>query len=297
MVESARRTNSFFGLGKDSHFYSCISSDYIGGKMMAVRAIVAEGRLTCEKPSNRPLADYKGEKIDLLAVVPSQMLHLIESGKDLGNIGAIIIGGAPLPKSLREKIAERGINAFETYGMTETSSHVALKKIDGEAGNFVPLDGVHVSVNEENRIKIEIDTECSLNLFNGLDFDGGTHGPANRFSILTNDLGEVFEDGSFKIKGRIDNIINSGGIKINPIEIEEVLESEFGCDILITSEADDKWGEKLVMIIEQRELSENEILNRCRAVLHKEYVPKKILMGPIPRTENGKKCRKIQIED
>lgn len=289
VIESARRTNSFFGLGQDSHYYSCVSRDFIGGKMMAVRAAESGGRATFEMPSNRPMPNYTGERIDLLAVVPTQMEYLIDSGKDLQNVNAIIIGGAPLSKDLQKKIIERGINAYETYGMTETASHVALKKIDSLEARFLPLEGIKISLEEETgRIKIEIETKCNSGMQDSGDITPGL------FSILTNDIGEIFDDGSFLVKGRIDNIINSGGIKINPIEIEEILESEFNFDILITSEPDDKWGEKVVMVIEPtwQELDDEELMKRCRKLLRREWVPKKILRKKIRKTANGKKCRK-----
>lgn len=104
MQESALRTMAFFGLGSNAHLHSCISPDYIGGKMMAVRSEVTGCSLTYEMPSNRPLRNHKNIPIDLLSVVPSQLLYLIESIDNLPEIRNILVGGSPVNGELRERI-------------------------------------------------------------------------------------------------------------------------------------------------------------------------------------------------
>ena len=126
MRRSARRTIDFFGVGRDSLLYSCISPDYIGGKMQFVRCREAGCRFAYEKPSNTPLAGYSGGRIDMVSVVPSQMLY-IAGLRNLPDVGAYLVGGGPVHDKLRKIIAARGIRAYETYGMTETASHIAIK--------------------------------------------------------------------------------------------------------------------------------------------------------------------------
>lgn len=277
LEQSALRTIRFFNLQPGSRFHSCISPEYIGGKMMAVRSILIDGVLTFETPSNSPLKNLDDGIIDLLAVVPSQMKYLVETDYSFENIKNVIIGGAPLPASLTKKIAEKGINAYETYGMTETASHIALKKITKQNSGFVPLDGIVIGLDDNNRITVSLPNPDAKNLY-----------------FVTNDIGEFQEDGSFMIKGRYDNIINSGGIKINPEIIERIIEEELELEVLITSEPDDKWGEKIIMIVDDNKMpvSDEEIYALCSRKLKKEMIPKSVIHAKIVKTANGKKKRK-----
>lgn len=271
--ESAERTISFFGLSKCSHLHSCISPDYIGGKMMAVRSDVTGAELTYETPSNRPLSDYSGGPIDLLAVVPSQMIHILDNLKQMPEIRNVIIGGAPIPDSLCRRIASSGINAFETYGMTETASHIALRKVAYPRVPFVPLPGIRISCDKDSRLNISIGED---------------------FSIITNDIVNIHSDGSFSISGRADNVIITGGKKVHPEKVEEILEEKLGCPVLITSLPDSKWGEKVIMMLEDDNHHDNETIKKiCKENLSPECVPKEILHKNIELTPNGKKKRRF----
>lgn len=228
MAESAMRTVRHFGLDGNSHLHSCISTDFIGGKMMVVRAALMGAKLTSETPSNRPLRDYDGPEIDLLAVVPSQMIDLLDRLDQLPKIRHIIIGGAPIPPDLRGRIARSGLDAWETYGMTETASHIALRRVTDPPLPFRPLDGICIHCDADNRLIIEM-------------------GQWGKFH--TNDIVEIGEDNSFTIKGRADNVIITGGKKVHPEEVEAILEGRLGCEVMVTSEPDTKWGRRVVLIL------------------------------------------------
>ena len=118
--DSALRTIEFFSLSESSHLHLCLSPDYIAGKMMIVRSLLSGATLTDELPSNTPLSSLKGGVIDLLAVVPSQLIDLLDNPKDY-EIRNLIIGGSAIPADLRLRVANSGLNAYETYGMTETA--------------------------------------------------------------------------------------------------------------------------------------------------------------------------------
>lgn len=269
--ESARRTLDFFKIrGKECRLHSAISPDYIGGKMMAVRSEVAGCTLTWEEPSNTPLIGIRGV-IDLLAVVPSQMIYILDKIDRLPQIKNIIIGGAPIPEVLRIRIAESGLSAWETYGMTETASHIALRKVDTKEHTFTPLPGITISLSKS----------CAL----VIRMPDGT-------IVTTNDIAEIDATNNFTIRGRLDNVIISGGKKVHPEEIEKIIEKELGTPALITSEPDEKWGERVVLILEESGIEVEEITLRLKDILPKEAVPKKIVIGKITRTENGKKKRK-----
>lgn len=280
MRKSAERTMAFFRLGKASHLHSCISPDYIGGKMMAVRSLITDCRFSYEKPSNRPLSEHDGTDIDLISIVPSQMLHILDNITELPNISNILIGGAPVNYKLRESIAASGLNAWESYGMTETSSHIALRHINGNESGFRTLPGISVSLDQDSRLCIDIE---------------------GWQKIVTNDVAQIHANGTFSILGRSDNVIISGGKKIHPEEIESKLESRFGVSVMAAGIPDQKWGEKMVLIIEDSVNDANhvcidkEVYDYCRREMNKECIPKEIVHAIIPRTPNGKPCREKSL--
>lgn len=272
--DSARRTNSFFKIKEGSNFHSCVSPDFIGGKMMAVRAEISNGSLSWEIPSNEPLKNLDSSlEIHLLAVVPSQMLYILENLGKIPHIHNIIIGGAPIHPDLRKRIASSGLKAFETYGMTETASHIALRKITSEETPFFPLPGIHVGLDNQNCLKIS--------------FDSGEE-------IHTNDLAEIYQDNSFMIKGRKDQIIISGGKKINPVLVEEKISPYIPYAFCITSFPDEKWGERIVLLLEGELDSKfvSSLREKINSVLNPWEKPKEIIYTKkLPRTPNGKILR------
>lgn len=272
VAASAWRTIRFFRINADSHLHSCISPDFIGGKMMAVRACECGAKLTWETPSNRPLREYRNGPIDLLAVVPSQMIDILDHSCEIPEIKHIIVGGAPIPPQLRERIAASPLDVWETYGMTETASHIALRKV--VAGNipFQTLPGIRVHTDSESRLIIEI--------------DGWQR-------ILTNDIAEITAPGDFRILGRHDNVIITGGKKVHPEVVENILEAALGMEVLISGEPDLKWGQKVVMSIASETPSDNELTTFFHALLPPESRPKIIYRREIPKTSNGKKKRQI----
>ena len=271
MAESAKRTVRHFGINASSHLHSCISPEYIGGKMMAVRSEITGARLTWEKPSNRPLSNYSDVGIDLLAVVPSQMIDLLFRLAELPQIKAIIIGGAPINDELRLRIAESGLNAWETYGMTETASHIALRKVSASDSGFRVLPGIEISTDKDSRLIINL----------------GEWG-----EVRTNDVVKINSDGSFNVLGRYDNVIITGGKKVHPERVERIIEPLVGCEVMIYGEADKKWGERVIMTVDKStKLTLEDIEAICKSRLPKECVPKKIIIQQIPHTQNGKKMR------
>lgn len=269
---SAERTNSYFGINADSRLHSCVAADYIGGKMMAVRGEVAGCRMTWEEPSNRPLsAIKKGESIDLLAIVPSQMIHILDYPEEMPELNGIIIGGSAINPSHFRRICESGFNAYETYGMTETSSHVALRKIDKNSEWFETLEGINVTADKRGCLVINFDSgEC----------------------FHTNDLAELKDDKHFKINGRFDHIIITGGKKVNPFEIEEKLSPYIPQPFIITSRPDYKWGNVVVLRIESDgsdRVDEDKLREIIKRLLPPYKVPKVIeQVSSLPRTKNGK---------
>lgn len=271
---SALRTNSFFRITSASRLHSCVAPDFIGGKMMAVRALEAGCHLTWETPSNRPLADVGAAgSIDLLAVVPSQTLHILDNMEKLPEIRAMLVGGSAIDPSLRRRIAGSGINAYESYGMTETASHIALRRIEAEEGWFETIGGIMVAT----------DTRGCLEIW----FPSG-----DRF--VTNDLAVTDGNSRFRICGRYDHIIITGGKKVNPFEVERKIAGMIDAPFVVTSEPDVKWGRRIVLRIERAAGSTPdelpELLSKgLRDALLPWEMPKDIeIVDKLERTTNGK---------
>ena len=237
---SARRTISFFNLDSSSWLHLCLSPSYIAGKMMIVRAIECGCRLTVEPPSNDILAGdilCGGDRISLVAVVPSQLASLLAERRRLEQIDNILVGGAPIPSSMRSAAASCGTNVWESYGMTETASHVALRRVvEDDRLPFTMMDGMTCSVGNEGNLCLQTP-------------DG---------YICTRDMAEIYSPTTFRLLGRLDHAIITGGIKVHPLEVEKRIDSLMmrfcaGRAFYISSVPDEKWGRAVVLRIEGRE--------------------------------------------
>lgn len=224
MKASAEKTIQFLDLKKGDKVLLCLSTEHIAGIMMLVRWIEGDLDLYIREPSLNPLEDLK-EPFDFTAMVPLQISNSLEK---LNQIGKVIIGGGAIPSILEEKLKKKTSRIYHTYGMTETLSHVALREI-GEA-----------SFKSVINVKLDIDVrEC-------LVIDAPDIGVNN---MATNDVVELIGENEFVWKGRFDNVVNSGGIKLFPEEIEKEI-GDVGVNYFLAGIMDEKLGEKLVMIVE-----------------------------------------------
>lgn len=280
MRESARRTNDFFGIDSDSRLHSCLDFRYIGGKMLVVRADEAGCRLTSETPSNRPLGEIeKEERIDLLSVVPSQMQWILDSETKWTDIKQILIGGSAIPSGQRRRIALSPYKVWESYGMTETASHIALREVTEDTTSpFRTMHGITVELADNGCLTINM---------------------PGAGKIKTNDIAEVYSPEEFLILGRADHCIISGGIKILPEEIERKLGGFIAFDYCIASVPDPKWGEKAVLVFETDEVDDKlEFIKKAvgrRLEMYRKSLelgvkaPKEAIgINRIPKTANGK---------
>lgn len=268
MISSARRTCSFFEITSDSHLHSCISPDYIGGKMMFVRSVVSGATFSYEVPSNRPLDRFTGQTLDLVSVVPSQMLHIFDRPDIIRSVRNFLIGGSAIPDEIKEQIINLRISAYESYGMTETSSHIALRRIKNETEWFETLPGISVFYHSGSQLGIKID---------------------GWKEFFTNDVAEIKSPTSFKIIGRADNAINTGGKKVFPEVIERKLSRHLNIPFFISSHPDEKWGERVVLATSDTATSTEAIMKICKSILPSHESPKEIIrLSAIPMTPNGK---------
>lgn len=276
MVQSARLTNRFFSLGAGSRFFLCLSPDYIAGKMMIVRAVEAGGEIEEEKPSNNPLATYEGEPFDLVAVVPSQAQTLVEHPERLRFVRNMIVGGGVVSDLLRRDLARLGVEAYSTYGMTETCSHVALSRLCIDIRPYRALPPVTFSTDDRGCLVV--------------------HTPQFSFpSLTTNDVVELLSEQEFRWIGRYDNVINTGGIKVFPEDIEKQIAPLMNSRYYIAARPSEKWGSEVVLVLESNPLSDSEktsLLAALKSVLPAYSVPKDIVCFSVFReTSSGKVIR------
>jgi O-succinylbenzoic acid--CoA ligase len=234
MLESAKRTIRFFQLEKGDRALLSLPVQYIAGKMMVVRALLGGLDLILTEPSSRPLENISGG-IDFAAMVPLQIEESLRYGDSLGVVGKLIIGGGELHPDTRDKLSSMVLpEVYETFGMTETYTHFALRRINGPAPqpSFHLLEGVRAGCDSRGCLQVEV--------------SGVTTEP-----LVTNDLVEFNERGDgFSWQGRFDNLINSGGIKIIPELLEEQTREIIGHPCLVLSEPDRKLGQRLVLLVE-----------------------------------------------
>jgi len=279
MLNSARIPCDFLGLKAGDTALLCMPLDYIAGKMVVVRSIERQLRLTTVEPSGRPLKEIS-TSFDFAAMVPMQVynsLQVPEECEKLRTIKHLIIGGGPINDDLQQQLSSFPNNVWSTYGMTETLSHIALRRLNGENASlwYTPFSTVSISLNANGCLVIE----ASL---------------VHEGRLETHDRAEI-RDGKFRILGRLDNVINSGGIKIQAEEVEEMLRPHIKMPYLISKCSDEKFGEVVVLLTECPDLS--LVKEICCNILPKFWQPKHYLYtSHIPLTGTGKPARKAAEE-
>lgn len=231
MIASAKATGEFLGLKKGDRALLCLSMDTIGGRMMVVRALVLELKLIVVDVSSNPLANVDGN-ITFAAMVPMQVQNCLDANLSrFANIEQLIIGGAAVSEKLIDQLQELSTKVFHTFGMTETISHIAMRSLNHpREGQFSCLPGI--SVDEKN---------------SSLVIDAPTIGVHN---LQTNDAIELLSPTSFRWLGRTDFVINSGGVKLHPEEIELKLVNLIVRPFFVSGEPDTRLGEKLILWVE-----------------------------------------------
>ncbi|MBR1389391.1 MAG: AMP-binding protein [Prevotella sp.] len=274
MLNSARITCDFLGLHPGDTALLCMSLDYIAGKMMVVRALERGLKLIVQEPSGHPLIS-QGDTIDFAAMVPMQVynsLQVADERERLKQIRYLIIGGGAIDETMAAELKDFPNAVWSTYGMTETLSHIALRRLSGEGASewYTPFPSVSVSLSEDDCLVIDAPEVCSQRL-------------------VTNDIAELSAEGRFRILGRKDNVICSGGIKIQAEEVERQLHAHLHVPYLITKRTDVKFGEAVVLLTEG---DIEEARQVCERILPKYYQPRLYLhVAHLPMTPTGKPAR------
>ena len=289
MIASAKLTGKTFGLEEGDKALVCLNVEYIAGIMMLVRGMELGLKLTIVEPSGNPFQLTNNQVFNFYAFVPLQIQTLLKNEKNrkiLNVAKAIIIGGAAVNEVLENEIQNLEVPVYSTYGMTETVSHIAIRRMNGsnKSNNFQVLEGVKIGLDERNCLNIVAEA-------------------SNNELIQTNDIVEILNENEFKLIGRFDNIINSGGVKIQLEKVEKLIENEI--KILTPNRffaygiPDEKLGQKLVLIVEGEEVK-SEIkelfFKNIQAILSKYEVPKEIyFVKKFIETQTGKIDRKAII--
>ncbi len=285
MINSARATGAFFKLEPGTTALLCLPTAYIAGKMMLVRAMILGWKIDLVPPKTNPL-DTLYKQYDFCAMIPLQLdnsinrLHLVKK---------LIVGGGVVSENLRELVQGIKTKIYETYGMTETVTHIAARRINPkkkkdkkEAGFFKALPNISLSIDQRNCLVIKAPQ-------------------LNDETIVTNDVVELKTYKKFLWKGRYDNVINSGGIKLYPEEIETKLQLLIDERFFITSLPDNALGNRVVLVVEgDYDLTIKETLEKAirhLEILSKYEIPKEIYFLPqFVETDTGKIQRNKTLE-
>lgn len=276
MVASALRSCEIFDLKQGSNILLCLPMAYIAGKMMVVRAMVSGANLLTSEPSSTPLEQIS-EHIHFVSLVPMQATKTLaqEGGREaLASVDRVLLGGGFIDENLEKALQKLPNRIYSSYGMTETFSHIALRRINGEKRSYryTPLQGVSLSLSEEGTLRI---TAPHLDVAD----------------LETNDQADLAEDGSFLILGRRDAVINSGGIKIQAEEPENALQNAVnGITVVALPAPHPELGECVAILWDgDSELSAQ--VKNAAAQLPKHHRPHYLLRTSIPRTISGKPAR------
>ncbi len=278
MVGSAGLTCSYLQLKEGITALLCLPVNRIGGMMMVVRCITNKMKLLCLEPSANPLAHLTKDILPQFAALTPMQLYPVKDSYELfrltEQIDCIILGGSEVPRGLTELINNMANRVYATYGMTETISHIALKRLSGKNrdSHFQLLPGITVTKDER---------DCLVINAPGLNIHG----------LATNDVVELYSDDRLNWLGRLDNVINSGGIKVYPEQLEEEMRERVLVPFFIAGIPDERTGQKVVMVIERATITENELelLNSYLETMDSKTRPKELLLTiRFSKTATGK---------
>lgn len=281
MEASARATLAFLDLSQSSPVTLCIDARYVGGKMQIVRALIANMPLQIIPPAREIARDLDAyPALGLLALVPLQLYEILQKApRILNNAQAVLIGGAPVSADVLPQLQRLTAPVFQTYGMTETVSHIALRRLNGKAPSldYETLPGVKISL--DGRGCLVVEGEVTANT-----------------PVVTNDMVELVNSRSFRWLGRIDEVVNSGGVKLFPEEIDGKIAGHLQgligpCQYFTYGLPDPELGQKLVLFVETaaKEAVPGEIIAILKKELPPYHAPKEVIkVTTFAKTPSGK---------
>jgi o-succinylbenzoate---CoA ligase len=272
MLRSAESTCRFFNLKRGQTAGLCLPMEYIAGKMMVVRSIVCGLSLVLTEPRSRPVFKDTG-MIDFCAMVPFQVVNTWTSAVDIPPVRILIIGGAEISGELETLVKDIPADVYATYGMAETCSHIALRRINGPQPEtwYQALPGIRLESDNRGCLVIKA--------------------PYLPGPVITNDQVQLSGKGQFRWIGRFDNLIISGGIKVVPEEVESLLENKTGIEFALIGLPDPKLGQRLVLVTEKNKeiISDDAIRKELGLAFPPKLMPKNIVrIEKFPRNASFK---------
>jgi O-succinylbenzoic acid--CoA ligase len=276
MIRSAENTCKFFDLTGGTTAVLCLPVKYIAGKMMVVRSMVANMNLLVTEPKSLP--DFSGiDSADFCAMVPLQVFNVVKNRESPVPVRRLLIGGAEITPGLIQLVQPFASEVFAGFGMAETCSHVALRRLNGHdrQEDYHALSGISLTSDERGCLVIMAEYLPQ--------------------KIITNDLVQFTGPSSFIWLGRYDNLINSGGIKIVPEEVEAAVMAKAGLECTVVGLPDERFGQELVMVLEKDKAPDDisQLKNNLKSLLPAHWLPKKVFrVGKLPRNDSFKIDRK-----
>lgn len=285
MRASAELTGQTFGLQTGDTVLCCLNTAYVAGTMMLVRALTLGLKLTLVEPSGNPLADVDTDRtqFDFMAFVPLQLQTMLEQSPEkvaiLNRAKAILLGGAATSPAQEAQLQTITAPVYATYGMTETVSHIAIRRLNGPTATdfFTALSGVELGVDERDCLNIRAEAS---------DFQ----------LIQTNDVVQWVDNNpahqQFRILGRADSIINSGGVKVQPERVERVVQAVLGSvgltpRLFVAGLPDERLGQRIVLVVEGDEAMKKSVtaqqgqwIEAVRREIGPYAVPKDLIFAP-----------------
>lgn len=277
LINSALLTGDFFDVGVGNKALHCLPANFIAGKMMFIRALILGLSLDMVSPSSRPMAHLK-KKYHFAAMTPMQAWNSLSR---INQIETLIVGGGVISRPLHEALLNVNAKVFETYGMTETLSHIAIRKIDDPISVFTLLPKFSISQDHRGCMVINAPHLSIKNL-------------------VTNDTVEILSNTQFHLLGRIDNMINTGGVKLQPEQIEMKLSSQMPLHFFVGGLPHEVLGDEVVLALEKnQDFDMNQLIHSIKnhTKLDKIERPKAILLYErFQRTFSGKIKRKKVLQ-
>ncbi|PWJ59039.1 O-succinylbenzoic acid--CoA ligase [Dyadobacter jejuensis] len=290
LTASALATGEALQLGAGSRVLVCLNTGYIAGMMMLVRAMVLDWELTIVPPAANPFITLpESEVFDFTAMVPLQLEAILTDPRTpqaLDRVALLLLGGGPVSPSLQQKISRTPIRVYQSYGMTETVSHIALKRLNPALDPYYTiLPGI--SIGTDSRGCIHITGEVTAGQL-----------------VQCNDLVRIIDDRHFEWIGRADNVINSGGVKIVLDQVDQKIAlwlARQGLEwpFFTWYESDERLGQKLVLFLnlDGQKPSRNWILSQLKPLLSNYESPKEIYFtGVFQKTATDKIDKKKTAE-
>jgi len=279
MRASAKGTGEFLRLSKTASCLLCLPMHYIAGKMMVVRAIELQLELIAVEPSTQPLARIK-HRVDFAAMVPNQVYASLEH---LAQVDKLLIGGGPVSYELSQQLKSLPRAIYHTYGMTETITHVAMKRLNGVNPDLYFKALPHVTFSTDDRDCLVIKAPYI------------TAEP-----VATRDVVQLIDEKTFEWLGRYDHVIISGGIKVMAEKLEQIIAPLIQQRFFVAGLSHEQLGQQVVLILEGKtteEFNEQHLLEQIKSRVPKHHHPRKVIWIPaFVETSSGKVKRKETLK-